>query len=225
MNVKKFIRIVLKYKLYIPIRFVRFCHYNFHVVNRVEGKYMLLSSHSIFDLHDTATINLSQEVDFGWCNMKKSRLETALCMAKRSMLQFGGGKNIKQIQIGYGSYIQVGSNACLKIGDSFVNREVKIICNQSITIGDECIIAMGTVIRDNDGGTHRFLSDDYINSKPIVIQNHVWIGENVMVLKGVTIGEGSVVGANSLVTKDIPPHCLAIGSPAKVVRENISWEV
>lgn len=112
-----------------------------------------------------------------------------------------GGKNIKQIQIGYGSYIQVGQNASLMIGDSFVNREVKIICNQSITIGDECIIAMGTVIRDNDGGAHKILSDDYVNSKPIVIHNHVWIGENVMILKGVTIGEGAVVGANLLVQK------------------------
>ena len=46
-----------------------------------------------------------------------------------------------------------------------------------------------------------------------------------MILKGVTIGEGAVVGANSLVTKDVPPHCLSIGSPAKVVRENIFWEV
>lgn len=90
----------------------------------------------------------------------------------------GWGKNIKQLQIGYGSYIQVGQNASLMIGDSFVNREVKIICNQSITIGDECIIAMGTVIRDNDGGTHKILSDDYVNTKPIVIHNHVWIGEN-----------------------------------------------
>ena len=225
MRIKKFIRIVQKYKLYVPIRFVRFCHYNFRIVNRYGGKYLFISSHSIFDLHKTATINLSQDVNFGWCNMKSSSLETALCMAKNSKLQFGGGRNMKQIQIGYGSYIQVGPNASLVIGDSFVNREVKIICNQNITIGDECMIAMGTVIRDNDGGTHRILSEGYINSKPIVIQNHVWIGENVMVLKGVTIGEGSVIGANSLVTKDIPPHCLAIGSPAKVIRENISWEV
>lgn len=98
MNVKQFIRIVLKYKLYIPIRFVRFFHYNFHVVNRDGDKYLLLSSHSIFDLHNTATINLSQDVDFGWCNMKRSRLETALCMAKNSMLQFGGVKTLSKFK-------------------------------------------------------------------------------------------------------------------------------
>lgn len=225
MKIKKIISIVRKYKLYFPWRFVRFCYYNYHVVNRKCGRFLLFSSQCNFDLHNSATINLFQEVEFGWCNMKRTSLETALCMGKNSKVQFGGVKNIKQLQIGYGSYIQVGQNASLMIGDSFVNREVKIICNQSITIGDECIIAMGTVIRDNDGGTHKILSDDYVNSKPIVIHNHVWIGENVMILKGVTIGEGAVVGANSLVTKDVPPHCLAIGSPAKVVRENIFWEV
>lgn len=156
---------------------------------------------------------------------EKNKFRDSFMHGEKFKNPIGGGENFKQLQIGYGSYILVGQNASLMIGDSFVNREVKIICNQSITIGDECIIAMGTVIRDNDGGTHKILSDDYVNSKPIVIHNHVWIGENVMILKGVTIGEGAVVGANSLVTKDVPPRCLAIGSPAKVVRENIFWEV
>lgn len=86
------------------------------------------------------------------------------------------------------------------------------------------LIAMGTVIRDNDGGNHRIISPDYTNSKPITIGNHVWIGENVMILKGVTIGDGAIIGAGSLVTKDIPPRCLALGSPAKVIRENIEWK-
>ena len=136
----------------------------------------------------------------------------------------GGGKNIGQIQVGYGSYIQVGKNAELSIGDTFINREVKIICNKKITIGDGCIIAMGTVIRDNDGGSHRLLSPGYTNAKPVSIGNHVWLGENSMVLKGVTIGDGAVVAASSVVTCDVPPHCLVAGTPARGIRENIEWE-
>lgn len=93
-----------------------------------------------------------------------------------------------------------------------------------MTIGDDCIIAMGTVIRDNDGGRHRILSPDYTNAKPVRIGNHVWLGENSMALKGVTIGDGAVIAASSVVTKDVPPHCLVAGSPAKVIRENIEWE-
>lgn len=135
-----------------------------------------------------------------------------------------GGKTQCVNLVGYGSYIQVGENAKLKIGDSFVNREVKIICNKSITIGDDCIIAMGTVIRDNDGGNHQIFAPDYENAKPIVIGDHVWLGENVMVLKGVTIGEGAIVAASSLVVKDVPPHTLVAGSPARVIKENVSWK-
>ena len=91
MKIKKIISIVLKYKLYFPWRFVRFCYYNYHVVNRKCGRFLLFSSQSNFDLHNSATINLFQEVEFGWCNMKRTSLETALCMGKNSKTQFGGG--------------------------------------------------------------------------------------------------------------------------------------
>ena len=135
-----------------------------------------------------------------------------------------GGKSGCLNMVGYGSYLQVGNGAKLKIGDSFINREVKIICNKSITIGDDCIIAMGTVIRDNDGGNHQIFAPGYENAKPITIGNHVWLGENVMILKGVTIGEGAIVAASSLVLKDVPPHTLVAGSPAKVIKDNVSWK-
>lgn len=62
------------------------------------------------------------------------------------------------------------------------------------------------------------------NAKPITIRNHVWLGENVMILKGVTIGEGAIVAASSLVLKDVPPHTLVAGSPAKVIKDNVSWK-
>ncbi len=101
---------------------------------------------------------------------------------------------------------------------------MKIICNKKVTIGDGCIIATGTVIRDNDGGTHKIIVGGCENAKPVHIGNHVWIGENTMILKGVTIGDDAVIAAGSLVTKDIPPHCLAAGHPAKVIRENVEWE-
>lgn len=91
MKIKKIISIVRKHKLYFPWRFVRFCYYNYHVVNRKCGRFLLFSSQCIFDLHNSATINLFQEVEFGWCNMKRTSLETALCMGKNSKIQFGGG--------------------------------------------------------------------------------------------------------------------------------------
>jgi len=56
------------------------------------------------------------------------------------------------------------------------------------------------------------------DSAPIILEDNVWLGARVIVLKGVTIGEGSVIGAGSVVTKDIPPRSLAVGMPAKVIK-------
>lgn len=221
---KEVIQLLLKYKLYFPYTFFRYISYNLFKIRRENwNSIMYMSRHSNLDISKSAQICLTQPVLFGWCNMRKSRLETSLYMGDQSCIYFNGQvRNI--MSIGYGSYIHVGNHAFLQIGNSFINREVKIICNKRITIGNGCIIAMGTIIRDNDGGNHQILSPDYINCKPITIGNHVWIGENVMILKGVTIGDGAIIAAGSIVTKDIPPHCLAMGSPAKVVRENVEWQ-
>jgi acetyltransferase-like isoleucine patch superfamily enzyme len=55
-------------------------------------------------------------------------------------------------------------------------------------------------------------------SKPIILEDDVWLGARVIVLKGVTIGQGAVIGAGSVVTRDIPPHSVAVGQPARVVK-------
>lgn len=54
--------------------------------------------------------------------------------------------------------------------------------------------------------------------RPVTIGDYVWIGMNCLILKGVTIGEGAIIGAGSVVTRDVPPFCLAAGSPARVLR-------
>lgn len=225
MEIKTLIKIFIKYELYFPLAFCKFIFYNICKIRRKgKGAILFFSRYSIFDIKESAEICLTQPVLFGWCNMRKSRLETSLYLGGgNSRVYFSGGVS-NPLLIGYGSYIHVGDNAYLEIGNSFINREVKIICNKRITIGNDCIIAMGTVIRDNDGGSHKILSTDYVNSKPILIGNHVWVGENVIILKGVTIGDGAIISAGSIVTKDIPAHSLAMGIPAKVVRENVEWQ-
>ena len=71
-----------------------------------------------------------------------------------------------------------------------------------------------------DSNAH-YLNDDK-NEKPVFIKDNVWIGTRVTVLSGVTIGEGAVVGANSLVTKDVPPYSLVAGVPARVIKEKVN---
>lgn len=67
------------------------------------------------------------------------------------------------------------------------------------------------------------LNNDTEKTSPIHIGNHCWIGCNCIVLKGVTIGDGAVVAAGSVVTKNIPPNTLVAGNPAKIIKENVSW--
>lgn len=120
----------------------------------------------------------------------------------------------------YGADIILFEGAQLIIGESFINSDSRIRVHRSITIGDGCAISHGFVAMD--GNAHAI--DGRRTIAPVVIKNHVWIGTGVTVLPGVTIGEGAVIAAGSVVTKDIPPSCLAAGVPARVVRESISWE-
>lgn len=96
---------------------------------------------------------------------------------------------------------------------------------KSISIGTDCLIAAGTCILDADGHSsdpdHTYqrgiIPDDPV---PIRIENHVWIGQNVLVTKGVTIGEGAIIAAYSVVTHDIPAYAIAGGVPARVFKIN-----
>ena len=222
---KTYLRLLIHYKLYMPLAFYRLLYINFFRIKRARSCCVFIPTrYAVLDIAKSANIIANHSILFGWSNMRYSRLETGLIMADDSILEWGGA-NYKSLElIGYGSYIQIGEGAKLSIGNSFINREVKIICNRRISIGDGCVIAMGTVIRDNDGGHHQMLSENYQNQKPITIENHVWIGENSMILKGVTIGEGAVIAASSLINKDVPAHCLVAGNPAKIIRENINWK-
>ncbi len=89
------------------------------------------------------------------------------------------------------------------------------------------VISERVLLRDSDNHSIKDVGDsvsaESTESAPIVIGNHVWIGMNVTVLKGVTIGEGAIVAAGSVVIRDVPPHCLVGGVPAKVVKTDVTW--
>jgi acetyltransferase-like isoleucine patch superfamily enzyme len=98
----------------------------------------------------------------------------------------------------------------------------QIVCFKGSKIGPDAAIAENVIIRDSDN--HSILDKPHEESSTIEIGNHVWIGTNSIILKGVVIGDGSAVAAGSLVNKNVPPGTLVAGIPAKVVREGGSWQ-
>lgn len=113
--------------------------------------------------------------------------------------------------------------ATIRIGEDTRIHGACIHAYSSIVIGKRCLIAANTQIVDGSGHDlcldtpeHRILTIG--TALPIVIEDDVWVGMNCIVLPGVTIGRGSVIGAGSVVTKDIPPGTVAAGNPARVIR-------
>lgn len=119
------------------------------------------------------------------------------------------------------SKIEVRKNANLLIGENVGITLTTIECFNRITIGDGVRIGFGVHILDTDFHSIdpdiRLSSHDVAKTAPISIEKNVFIGAHSVILKGVTIGEGSVIGAGSIVTKSIPSHSVAAGNPAKVI--------
>lgn len=110
----------------------------------------------------------------------------------------------------------------IKIGyNVFINRNVNIVARDKIIIGDNVMIGPNTVI---NSGTHNFEDADNLirnqghRKAPIIIENNVFIGGNSFILPGITIGEGSVVGAGSIVTKNVEPFTVVVGNPARIIK-------
>lgn len=119
-----------------------------------------------------------------------------------------------------------------------INDYVHISAMENISIGDNVLIASKVFISDLNHGSYGTdgiddspvipPNDRKLYSKPIIIEENVWLGETVCVLGGVTIGKGTIVGANSVVSKSLPPNVIAVGAPAKAIKrydfETKRWE-
>lgn len=112
----------------------------------------------------------------------------------------------------YGTYCRIGH-------DTFINHNAYLMDCGGITIGHHCFIGpncgMYTAIHPNIAKERNLGLEKAL---PIVIGDNCWIGGDVTILPGVTIGEGTVIGAKSIVTKDIPAHVIAVGNPCRVLR-------
>lgn len=121
-----------------------------------------------------------------------------------------------------------GNNCQILIGKNTTIRDANIgvaEANVSANIGDDCMLADGIDIRCSD--SHSIIdlkSNQRINyAKDINIGSHVWIGRNVQILKGVSVGKDSIIASGAILTKEYPSNSIIAGIPAQVKRTNVTW--
>lgn len=170
----------------------------------------------VLDLQKSSRIQINGRLELNANCAENYQRSTLLRMAEESVIHVNG-----QFQFYYDADIQLFRGAKLNLGSSFINSNCKIRCGNKITIGDDCAISHDVTILDSD--FHRILNSNRPVSQPVVIGDHVWVGTRCVIMKGVTIGDGAIIGAGSIVTHDVPAGCLAVGNPAKVIKENIKW--
>lgn len=176
-------------------------------------------------VHPEALVRIEKYLNFNrqWDSqrMLRNKMVGSLYLAKGATLE------AEAFDVYAGSRINVNAGAKLSLGSGYMNHDCVIDCFDSISIGHHVVISERVVLRDSDNHTIKDMeaipSDESAVTAPIIIGDHVWVGMNTIVLKGVTIGEGAVVAAGSVVNKDVPPHCLVAGVPAKVVKTDVTW--
>ena len=205
-----------------PAQLWRLFYWNYCVKaihsNVAEGRVFRALSHCAIDIAKTAHVEMGGSATFCMKRTRGSKSEMRLLVEDGATLSFKNGNSYFK----YDSDIQVFRGAKLVIGSCATNIGLNIVCSELIQIGDDVHIGRDVWIRDNNGG-HNVIIKGYKDKAPVIIGDHVWICSNVSITKGVTIGEGAIISANSVVTTNIPAHCIASGNPAQVVAENIMW--
>lgn len=186
-------------------------------VEKVSKTPFINYPNSIIQLNNGSRLVLNAKLFCGVKQVKNSKKETRILLEEKATLRIEG-----EFKIYAGSYIRVIQGGTLIIHDGFINEDTQITCGDLIEIGHGCTIGRDVIIRSYDG--HEVIGSDNKIALPIHIGNHVWIGQRAIILKGVTIGDGAIVAAGAIVTKDVPAHSIVAGNPARVVRENITWQ-
>lgn len=131
----------------------------------------------------------------------------------------------------------VGEQGKIEIGEFTILNGSLFICGDHIVVGNHCMFAWGSVITDSWKNSFYFSPAQrrnllratayspsrqlpiLSNSKPVVIEDNVWVGFDAIILPGVRLGHGSIIGSKSVVMEDVPPYCIVAGNPAKVIRK------
>jgi acetyltransferase-like isoleucine patch superfamily enzyme len=182
----------------------------------------LVRNYSLINIQKSARIELVEHgyLEINALNIKRKKIKPCTLWM---------GNNARLLSKGFtmyeGASVVILDGATLSIGKNSYMNDSLIQCASGITIGNDCAIAGDVLIQDTD--FHPVLDEEgneKPKSKPISIGDHVWICAKATVLKGVKIGDGAIIAAGAVVTKDVPAYSLVGGNPARVIKENVRWK-
>ena len=209
--------------LYIDL--IRFIYYNYFsgCIVREKGCYLITYKNCVINLHKTARLYIkNRSIKLGDMKLRGSKAETYLKMDLNARWISNNGAELY-----YNTKVDVQENALFETGFFSANCGTVIICSKKITFGEDIMLGRNIIIYDSDHHQTVDRNGFMVNyDQEVVIEDHVWLTSNVNVLRGVTIGAGSIVTAQTVIKKDLPPHSLAeSGSSIKItnIDKVLSW--
>lgn len=213
------------------------------MIKKIKKKINIISSLSIISFLKANKRNIGSGFFIPFLKSKINLHKTSIIDIKQGQFKFNNKwdnnepfssmfsmrKNSKFIvkdsfEIHSNSRLTINENATLELGSGYINNNFNLACFNHIKIGNNVAISENVVIRDSDN--HSIISSPgHKISEPIQIGDNVWIGMNVIILKGVKIGDGSIIGAGTVLTKSIPSNSLAVGVPGKVIKKDVNWSL
>jgi acetyltransferase-like isoleucine patch superfamily enzyme len=189
----------------------KFIYYNFvcSCIIRDKGCYLIPYKNSVIDLDRSSRINLKNgNILLGSSKLRGSKAEACLRMGENARWVSKG-----KAELFSNTLIDIKKNSIFETGYFSANCGTVIVCAKKITLGENVMLGRNIMLYDSDH--HQIIDRNgyMINyDSEITINDNVWLTSNVTVLRGVTIGEGSIVTAQTVIKKDLPPYSLASGN-------------
>lgn len=222
-RILKSIHYILKLTQYSPKALFQTIKYS-GIKNLIHHKGIVCCKHCVLNIDKTAHLKFEGLFIIGRKGkFPKSKLESRLYVGKNATFEVLGNFGVD-----FDCNIEVFDNAKFtihgsKYSYSDANAGFTVICGDKIEIMPDVGIGRGVMIRDTNG-QHFMNTTGYRPTRPVVIGEKAWLCEACTIMPGVKIGRAAIIGVNSTVTKSIPAHALASGSPAVVVQENVLWK-
>ncbi len=202
-----------KIKNVLKLDMFNFVYYNYlcKAVSRNNCSRIFPYKGAKIELRPGARIVLNGDLHIGTGKVKGSKAETYCQLYENSLLKING-----RVTLAYGAMVQAHHDAEIQIGETHINTRATIIADKKISIGNDILISRDVAIFDSDFHPVFDAEGNRTNDpQEVQLDDHVWLGVKTTVLRGVHIGTGAVVGANALVTKDVPPKAMISTTPGR----------